>query len=187
VKDTQIKIRGPLRLLHGESAPLFVILLVYVVGIVFGALAVAFAYTRVDELPLWKAAILFVLAADVSGGAVACFSGGTDAYYGSRPQLRWGFIFIHVIEPGLLYLLFDGRLAYWIFLYAFTVAAASLVNVLTGRARQLGAAAALVVIGIMILQPIGMSTPFLAWFGPVYMVKLILGFAVRRSVQHWQP
>ncbi len=105
-----------------------------------------------------------------------------------RPaRLRWGFIFIHFIEPGLLFLLFDGKVAYWIFLYAFTVAAASLVNIIPGRERQQGAAAALVVIGIVILLPIGLSTPFLAWFGPVYMLKLILGFAVRRSPRHGQP
>jgi hypothetical protein len=32
----------------------------------------------------------------------------------------------------------------------------------------------------VILMPIGLSTPFLAWFGPVYMLKLILGFGVSR-------
>ena len=112
---------------------------------------------------------------------MAGFTAGTDAYYGNRPGLRWGVIFIHFIEPGLLFLLFDGRLAYWIFLYAYTAASASLVNVIPGGQRQQGAAAALVVIGIVILLPIGLSAPFLAWFGPVYMLKLILGFAVRRS------
>ena len=185
--DSEIRIPGPLRLIHGETATLFDVLLVYVVGLVFGLLALVFASTRVGALPAWKAALLFVLAADVSGGAMAGFTAGTDAYYGNRPGLLWGFIFIHFIEPGLLFLLFDGRIAYWVFLYAFTVAAASLVNIIPGRARQQGAAAALVVIGIVILLPIGLSTPFLAWFGPVYMLKLILGFSVRRSAQHGEP
>jgi hypothetical protein len=177
----KVRIPGPLRLIHGESAPLVDVLLVYAVGIVFGVLALIFASTRVEALPAWKAAILFLLAADVSGGAMACFSGGMHAYYESRPGLRWGFIFIHFIEPGLLYLLFDGRLAYWIFLYAFTAAASSLVTVIPGQARQQGAAVALVVIGIVILLPIGLAAPFLAWFGPVYMLKLILGFSVGRE------
>ena len=185
--DSVVRIPGPFRLIHGETATLFDVLLVYVVGIVFGLLALLFAFTRVEALPVWKAALLFVLAADVSGGVVAGFTAGTDAYYGSRPGLLWGFIFMHFIEPGLLFLLFDGKVAYWIFLYAFTVAAASLVTIIPGRARQQGAATALVVIGIVILLPIGLSTPFLAWFGPVYMLKLILGFAVRRSEQHWEP
>ena len=125
--------------------------------------------------------ILFVLAADASGGTMACFSTGMSGYYERRPGLRWGFIFIHVVEPGLLYLLFDGRLVYWLFLYVYTVASTSLVSVIPGRARQEGSAAALVVIGIVILLPLGLSTSFLAWFGPVYMLKLIMGFGVRRA------
>jgi hypothetical protein len=180
VRDSDVRIPGPLRLIHGETAPLFDVLLVYVVGILFGVLALVFAFTRVEALPAWKAAILFILAADVSGGAVAGFTPGAGAYYGSRPGLRQGFILFHFFEPGLLFLLFGGRLAYWIFLYAFTVAAASLVTIIPGQTRQQGAAAALVVIGIVILMPIGLSTPFLAWFGPVYMLKLILGFGARR-------
>ena len=179
--ESEIRIPGFLRPIHGETATVFDVLLVYVVGAAFGVLVLVFAYTRVESLPLWKAAILFALAADVSGGAMACFSARTGAFYESRPGLRWGFIFIHFIEPGLLYLLFDGRLAYWLFLYAFTAAAASLVNIIPGRARQEGSAVALVVIGIVILLPIGLSAPFLAWFGPVYMLKLILGFGVRRT------
>jgi hypothetical protein len=179
--SSEVRVPGVLRLIHGETAPLVDVLLVYAVGAVFGALALVFATTRVEALPLWKAAVLFVLAADVSGGTIACFSTGMGGYYERRPGLRWGFIFIHVIEPGLLYLLFDGRLAYWLFLYAYTVAGASLVNIIPGRARQEGAAAALVVIGIVILLPLGLSTSFLAWFGPVYMLKLILGFGVRRA------
>ena len=179
--DSEIRIPGFLRPIHGESAAVFDVVLVYVVGAVFGVLALVFAWSRVESLPLWKAAVLFVLAADVSGGAVACFSGGMGAYYETRPALRWGFIFSRFIEPGLLFLLFDGRLGYWLFLYVYTVAAASLVSIIPGRARREGAAAALVVIGIVIILPVGLSTPFLAWFGPVYMLKLILGFGVRRS------
>jgi hypothetical protein len=179
--DSEVRIPGFLRPIHGEIATALDVLLVYVVGAVFGVLALVFAYTRVESLPLWKAAILFVLAADVSGGSMACFSTGMGAYYESRPGLRWGFIFIHFIEPGLLYILFDGRLAYWLFLYAYTVAAASLVNIIPGRSRREATAVALVVIGIVILLPVGLSTPFLAWFGPVYMLKLILGFGVRRT------
>jgi hypothetical protein len=180
VLDAEIRIPGPLRLIHGQSAPLLDVILVYGVGIVFAVLALVFASTRVEAMPAWKAAILFLLAAEVGGGAVACFSNGMHAYYDSRPGLRWGFIFIRFIEPGLLYLLFDGRLAYWIFLYAFTVAASSLVSIIPGTGRQQGAAVALVVIGIVVLLPIGLAAPFLAWFGPVYMLKLILGFSVGR-------
>ncbi len=179
--EHEVTIPRPLRVIHGESATLFHVLLVYAVGVLFGVLALVFAFSRVEALPWWKAALLFLVAADVSGGVVAFFTPGTGAYYAGRPGLRWGFLFIHFVQPGLLCLLFGGRLAYWGFLYVFTMAAASLVNVIRGRDRQEPAAAALLVIGIVVLLPTGLATPFLAWFAPVYMLKLILVFAVRRA------
>jgi len=174
------RIPGPLKLIHGEGPTAFDVILVYVVGIVFAILALVFAYSRVEALPPWKAALLFLVALDTSGGVAAGFTRSTDRYYAARPALRWVFIFAHFLEPAILSLLFDGRLAYWIFLYGYSVAAASLVNVMRDRARQEPAAAALLVVGIVLLLPIGAGTPFLAWFGPVYMLKLIAAFAVRR-------
>jgi hypothetical protein len=179
--ERQIRIPRILHELHGEKADLLELALVYAIGAAFGVLALIFAWSRVNDLAWWKALLLFLVAADVSGGVVANFTPGTDRYYAARPRLRWVFIFIHIIEPAILFLLFDGRLAYWCFLYIFTVAGASLVNIIPDRARQEPVAAAVLVIGTVIVLPIGLATPFLAWFGPVYMLKLILAFAVRRS------
>jgi hypothetical protein len=166
---------------HGENAPLFDLLATYATGVVFGALTLAFAFSRVQDLPWWKAVVLFLVAADLSGGVVSCFSRSTDSYYAERPRLRWLFIFVHIVEPALLYLMFDGRLAYWGFLYVYAAAAASVVNVLQSRERQEIAAAALVTLGVVIQLPISLQTPYLAWFGPVFMLKLVLAFAVRRA------
>jgi hypothetical protein len=179
-----VRIPGPLRLVHGETATLFDVLLVYTTAIAFGLLTIVFAFTRVEALHPWKAVLLFLLAADVSGGATAVFTEGTDAYYCVRPRLRWGFIFIHFFQPLLMLLLFDGKVAHWVFLYVFTVASASLVNSVPGRTHQQGVAVALFIIGIAILLPIALSSPLLAWFGPVYMLKLILGFSVHRFVKN---
>ena len=179
--ESEIRIPRFLHGLHGEKAAPFDLILVYGVGIVFGILALVFAWSRVDGLAWWKALLLFLVAAEVSGGVVANFTPGTDRYFSARPGLRWVFIFGHVVQPGLLFLLFDGRPAYWCFLYIFTAAAASLVNIISDRTRQEVTAAALLVVGTVIGLPIGLATPFLAWFGPVYMLKLILAFAVRRT------
>jgi hypothetical protein len=179
--DREIAIPGPLRLLHGESATVFDLLLVYAVGIASGVLALVFAQSRVAALEWWKGLLLFLVALDVCGGAVACFTSSTARYYEERAQLCWVFIFIHFVEPGILFLLFDGRLGYWIFLYVFTAAAASLVNVITNPGRRQVVAVGCVALGIMILLPVGVATPFLVWFGPVYMIKLILAFAARRT------
>jgi hypothetical protein len=167
--------------LHGERSTAFDLALVYGTAIAFGILALLFAQSRVTVLPWWKSVILFLVAADASGGIVANFSSGTDRYYTARPGHRWAFIFLHFIEPALLYLLFDGRLAYWTFLYVYTVAAASLVNVIRDRGRQEVTAAALVALGILILLPLSLDAPFLAWFAPIDMIKLICAFAVRRT------
>jgi hypothetical protein len=181
MRENEILIPRALREIHGERATLFDLLLVYGTAAAFGVLALVFAWSRVADLPWWKSLLLFLVAADASGGAVANFSASTDRWYAERPGLRWGFIFIHVIHPAVLYLLFQGLPAYWIFLYAYTVAAASLVNVIQERSRQETAAAALLVLGIVTTLPLGLGTPFLAWFSPVYMIKLISAFAVRRS------
>ena len=170
-----------LALVHGERATPFDLLLVYGTGILFGVLTVVLAGTRVASLPWEKSLLLFLVAACASGGVVTCFTPGMDRYYAGRPGLRWAFIFSHVVGPALLFLLFDGRPAYWAFLYLYTMAAASLVNVIRERQRQQVTAAALVSLGMVILLPLSLDAPFLAWFAPVYMTKMVLAFAVRRT------
>ncbi len=103
-----IRIPRALRVLHGERAAPFDVALVYGVGAAFGILALVFAWSRVADFTWWKALLLFLVAADVSGGVVACFTPGTDRYYACRAGLRWLFIFGHVVEPALLFILFDG-------------------------------------------------------------------------------
>ncbi len=181
MRRREITIPRAIQVLHGERSTVFELLLVYATAAAFGVLALVFAWSRVADLSWWKSVLLFLVAAGASGGVVANFSASTDRYYAERPGLRWAFIFIHVIGPAVLFLLFDGRLAYWAFLYVYTVAASSIVNVIEERNRQEVAAAALLVLGIVILLPIGLAAPFLGWFGPVYMIKMICAFAVRRS------
>ena len=181
MRGNEILVPRGLREIHGESATLFDLLLVYATAVVFGVLALVFAWSRVADLPWWKSVLLFLAAADLSGGIVANFSVPTDRWYAERPALRWGFIFIHVIHPAVLYFIFGGPPAWWAFLYVYTVAAASIVNVIAERSRQETAAAGLLLLGIVITLPLGLDMPFLAWFAPVYMIKLISAFAVRRS------
>jgi len=176
-----VRVPAALRFIHGESPTRFDLLVVYLVGVAGAILVLVFAGSRVAELPAWKAVILFVLAADVSGGAAAGFSASAGAWYAQRPGLRRAFPFLNFFQPALLCLLFDGRVAYWVFLYGFTAAAASVVMLFRGRSRQEPLAAALTALGTIILLPIGLATPFLAWFAPIYMVKLILGFTIDRS------
>ncbi len=181
LRAREIAVPRALRELHGERTTLFDLLLVYITAAAFGVIAVVFARSRVDDFPWWKALLLFVMAADTSGGVVAGFSASTNRYYARRPGMRWFVIFGNVISPAVLYALFGGSIAWWIFVYVYTAAAASIVNVLTERGMQEVAAAAFLAVGVVITLPLGLAAPFLAWFAPLYMVKLILAFAVRRT------
>jgi hypothetical protein len=167
--------------IHGERATPFDIAAVYATGLIFGVIAVLFAWSRVAGLSWWRSLLLFVVAADVGAGVVAVLSSSTDRFYAERPGLRWIFIFAHIVHPAALFALFGGRLGWWAFLYAYTASAASIVNVVSERSRQEVLAGGLVAVGVLITLPLGLDMPFLAWFGPVYMLKLILAFAVRRT------
>jgi hypothetical protein len=180
LRATEVRVPGFLRPIHGETALLLDVLLVYAVGAVFGILALVFAYSRVETLPAWKSVVLFLVASDAGGGVVAGFSASTGRYHASHPGVKRAFIILHFVEPGVLWLTFGGKIAYWVFLYGFTVAAAFLVTIIRDTSRQQAAAAAFVVLGTVILLPIALATPFLAWFWPIYMLELILGFAVHR-------
>jgi len=181
VKAPQVRVPAALRFIHGQSPTRVDVLLVYGVGIVSAALVVAFAYARVASLPAWKAVILAVLAADICGGTAAAFCASTGAWYAQRPAFKRAFPFLNFFQPALACILFDGRVAAWAFLYGFAAAAASVVMLVRGRSRQEPVAAGLSALGIVILLPIGLATPFLAWFAPAYLVKLILGFTIDRS------
>lgn len=181
MRNRTIRIPGFLQVLHGERPSLLEVVLVYATAGAFATLALLFALSRVSALPAWKAVLLWIVAADTSGGVVATFTPSTGRFYASRPGLRWIFLLVHVLHPAALYLLFGGRPVYWAFLYAYTLAAASAVNILGARQIQETVAVVLLILGMALLLPIFQSLPFLAWFGPLFMLKLILAFAVRRT------
>ena len=146
---------------------------------VFTVLAFFYASARMPALSAGQAIVLILIAFETGGGLVALFTPGTAAYYGTHAPLRWALLVAQLVQPGLLALLFGGRIVYWVFLYVYAIAAA----VLSGLPPQVGRrrviAAALVGVGIVALLPIGASLPGLAWFAPVYLVKVILGLSAR--------
>jgi hypothetical protein len=167
--------------MHGERPTPLDLLLTYGVAVVFATLALAFGLSRVSGLPAWKAVLLWIIAADMAGGVVSTFTEATQAYYARRPLLRWLFLSLHVAHPAVLYLLFGGRPAYWGFLFLYAMAAASVVNGMRSRTRQEIVAVALYAVGVGLLLPVFLMLPYLAWFGPLFLLKLIVGFAVRRG------
>lgn len=174
-----MEIPRPLRFIHGERAPLFDIILVYAAGVVLAVLACFYASARMSALSTGKTILLALVAFEAGAGVVAFFTPGTSEYYGRHTALRWVVLVAQIVQPGLLVLLFGGRLAYWAFLYVYTVAASVLTGIRGEGARREVVAAALVAVGVVALLPIGASLPGLAWFAPVYMLKVILGLSAR--------
>ncbi|HEY9595863.1 MAG TPA: hypothetical protein VHE79_15395, partial [Spirochaetia bacterium] len=172
-----MEIPRPLRLIHGERAPLFDVVLVYAVAVVFTVLAFFYASARMPALSAVEIIVLILVAFEAGAGLVALFTRGTSAYYADHAPLRWTLLVAQLVQPGLLALLFGGRIVYWVFLYVYTMAAAVLAGLPTDPGRRKVIAAALVAVGNVALLPIGASLPGLAWFAPVYMVKVILGLS----------
>ncbi len=124
------------------------------------------------------AALIFL---DVGGGVVANFSDATNRYYRQHANLRLPFIALHVFHPAVLALLFPAALPYFVYVMLFTLAATFTVNAVRDYELQQNLAALLVAAGCLFSFCFPLAIPVLYAFAPLFMVKLTLGFAVRRS------
>ncbi len=173
-----IRIPKFLHELHGETAPLSQILLVYASALAGTVLFFIALYPY--PLPLWKSALLAVLLVDIIGGVTANLSSSTNQYYQRANGRRIGFLLLHVLQPALFTLLFPEQWAYFAYVGVFALAAAFLVNSVNDPELQQNLGAALLVCGICagtIFAPEPIALHALA---PLFLTKLILGFAVRR-------
>ncbi len=167
--------------LHGEQTTLFDLVLTYLVAIGTAIVIVLRPSTRPVATLWWEIALVALIGGDLAGGAVANFTIGTDRYYSARPKLRLVFLALHVIHPAILYLIIGGPPEVWIAIPVFTLLSAFAVNRLP-RERQPTVAAVLTVAGIMICFSWFVIAPPALWFGPLFLVKLVLGFSVRRTI-----
>jgi hypothetical protein len=165
--------------LHGERPKPFEVAITYAVAVFAAVVVVLEPGARPSLFQWWETAIAAVIAADLAGGVVANFTGSTNDFYKARPKLRIVFLLSHLIHPAVLYLIMNGPIEIWAAIPAFTVAAALVVNALPERVQP-SIAAALFAVGVMIAFTWHVITPPLVWFTPLFLAKLVLGFAVRR-------
>lgn len=175
-----IRIPRLLHELHGEEARLADVLVTWTVALAAAAIIVARAAARPAAVAWWEIAIVALVGADLAGGVVANFTASTDRYYASRPRLRIGFLALHVVHPVVLFFVIGGPVEVWAAIPAYTLAAAFAVNAIRGPA-QAPVAAAFVVVGVLITFSWFVIAPPALWFAPLFLVKLVLGFAVRRT------
>jgi hypothetical protein len=165
--------------LHGERTRLSTLVMVYAAALLCGGLtAWQLALTGLSG---WKVALAALLLLDVGGGVVANLSSSTSLYYQQNPKLRLPFIAMHVVHPAALAALFPQSWMYFVFVMVFTLGGTYAVNALRDRELQQNLAALLVVVGSALSFLFPQAIPVLYLFSPLFMVKLILGFAVRRA------
>lgn len=164
--------------LHGERSRVSTLVAVYLAGLICaGVVAWQLA---LDGQPVWKTILGAFIFLDIGGGVVANLSSSTSRYYRERPKLRLPFLALHVIHPAALALLFPSAMPYFIYTGIVTLAGAVLVNAVKDAELQQNQAALLIAVGCAFSFCFRLDLPILYLFTPLFLVKLILGFAVRR-------
>jgi hypothetical protein len=131
------------------------------------------------DVALWRKALALLLFIDIAAGAVANLTRGTNAFYAARPRNRWVFIAVHLHLIAFAALL-ALPLAPYVAVWAYTISATIILNLLATRQDQRVLAGALVAIGWMILplmalEPVGLMASAL------FIFKLCFAFAVNHD------
>lgn len=174
------KVRVPkfLHELHGAEARISTILLSYGAGLAVAAVAL-FQLQGTDIGSLQKVLAALVLL-DVAAGVVANLSSSTNQHYQQNESSRKGFLLLHVLHSAALAWAFPQHWLYFLFAYLYTLAASLIVNQAQDSEWQQNLAAFFVVIGIGASTLFELNPALLYGFLPLFAVKLILGFSVRR-------
>ncbi len=178
--STEIKIPKALQELHGERARISTLILTYLSAFLCAGLA-AWQLLQAN-IPLWRAALGALIFLDIGGGVVANLSNATNQYYQQHSKMRLPFLALHIIHPAVMAALFPSALPYFICVMIFTLAAAFGVNAVRDSELQQNLAALLVSAGCGLAFLFQVPVNVLYLFAPLFMVKLILGFAVRRAI-----
>lgn len=176
--NREINIPKVLHELHGEKARLSSLVLVYLTALVVGGIALWQMLPL--GLPVWKVILAVIMFLDIGGGVTANLTSSTNQYYQKKASLRLIFLAMHVVHPLLLMLVFPQSVWFLFFVMVFTLGSAFGVNLIKDRELQQTAAGALVAVGVCLAVLFPVSFAFLYVFAPLFMAKLILGFAVKR-------
>ncbi|WP_434340743.1 hypothetical protein [Motilimonas cestriensis] len=133
-------------------------------------------YTPIAELSLWRSVIAWLLIADILAGCIANFSRGTSQFYGARASGRWLFISIHFHLIAVAWLLGEPILAMG-YIWAYTIAAAIIVNLLQQYRYQLFIAANLIAYGLILIVVLALPS-WLMLVSILFMLKVVFSFGV---------
>jgi len=172
-----LKIPSALHDLLGETASPVQIAVIVVFGVGVATVVTELLRPELPLLPWWRVAIGWALTADIAAGCVANFTRSTNEFYAKRPLNRWMFIAVHFHVIGVA-AAFGVGLAPAIAVWAYTIAGASAVNLLSGRDTQALVAGLLLAVGIgwIPLLP-GVPAPVLVVL-LLFLLKVLFSFAV---------
>lgn len=136
--------------------------------------------TELSEIDLWKVGLFMLMAFDIIAGAIGNFTKSSQLWYANKPKKRVIFYFEHLIHISLLVLAI-GHAWYCFALLAYTIAAGLFVNYTDTLKQQEIHAASAIMVGIGLFSVLFPAPQVLVWLPPILLIKLIMGFSVRRE------
>ena len=167
--------------LHGESPHAGAIVLAYLTGVGGAGLALWLqVHASGPGVDLLAAGVLAFVALDLFAGAVANLSSSTRQFYRARPRfVRVLFLAGHAAQPGLV-AAFVAPPA-WPYLAASFLTAfggGTAIQYLRPAPLREAVAGAVFAAGTAVCLALCGPSWELAWFAPVYLGKLVLGFSL---------
>ncbi len=132
------------------------------------------------NMPLWKTLLFLLVAFDILAGAIGNFTKSSQTYYKNKPKKRVIFYFEHFVHIGLL-VLAVGHGWYSFGLLAYTIAAGLFVNYTGSLKQQEINAASVILIGLVLFYVVFPAPEILIWLPAILLIKLVMGFSVRRE------
>ncbi|GAA6134468.1 hypothetical protein NBRC116188_12570 [Oceaniserpentilla sp. 4NH20-0058] len=150
------------------------------VTVVLLVVIVYYNSAELSDIALWKSVLFLIVALDIIAGAIANFTKSSQEWYKNKPKKRVIFYFEHVIHIGLLTLAV-GHTWYCFGLLVFTIVAGLFVNYTKTLKQQEVNAASVILIGIVVFYVVFPAPQILVWLPSIFLLKLIMGFSVRRD------
>ena len=176
--EKTIKIPKILHEVHGERAVTMDIILPHSISTL-----ASFYFLSISpgiDFSVVKTILLFILTYDLVGGVIANFSEGTSRFYAASRMRRFKFIALHVLQPTIMWYLFQEHQFVTLTVSAYVVVSAVIVNQLKILRDQLIVSGTLVVAGVFLFQLLDDDTPFtLQFLLTAFILKLPLAWAVR--------
>ncbi|MCL4554243.1 MAG: hypothetical protein M1617_06485 [Actinobacteria bacterium] len=174
---TTVKIPSLFHDVLGETPSPVQIAVIVVFGVGIATVVTELLRPGLPGLPWWRVAIAWALTVDIAAGCVANFTRSTNDFYAKRQLNRWVFIAIHV-HVIVVAAAFGVALAPAIAVWVYTIAGASIVNLLSGRGTQVLVAGLLLAVGIAWIPLLpGVPAPMLVVL-LLFMLKVLFSFAV---------